>query len=261
VYSGGSFGRRANGSADFTVAAVNVAKAIGRPVPVRVQFSREDDTGAGFYRPMMVHAVKVGLDAKGGISEWKHTIVGQSIIAGTPMESMMKEGIDPNSIEGVFQSPYALPMMAGELHSPSLPVKPLWWRSVGNTHTAYVMETLMDELAAAAGKDPLAFRLGLLKNSERAAGVLKLAAQKAGYGRAAKAGIAQGIAMHHSFETFVAQVQPRRVVVEHHSSVTRIRDVYLRHVTPQIGPRVQGSEERRGELHAIGRHRRGTGLG
>jgi len=206
VYSGGSFGRRANGSADFTVAAVNVAKAIGRPVPVRVQFSREDDTGAGFYRPMMVHAVKVGLDAKGGISEWKHTIVGQSIIAGTPMESMMKEGIDPNSIEGVFESPYELPMMVGELHSPSLPVKPLWWRSVGNTHTAYVMETLMDELAAAAGRDPLAFRLGLLKNSERAAGVLKLAAQKAGWGRPAKAGIAQGIAMHHSFETFVAQV-------------------------------------------------------
>ena len=206
VYSGGSFGRRANGSADFTIAAVNVAKAIGRPVPVRVQFSREDDTGAGFYRPMMVHAVKVGLDAKGGISEWKHTIVGQSIVADTPMQDMLKGGIDPNSIEGVADTPYALPMMVGELHTQRLAVKPLWWRSVGNSHTAYVMETLMDELAAAAGQDPLAFRLGLLKNNERAAGVLKLVAQKAGWGRPAKAGIAQGIAMHHSFETFVAQV-------------------------------------------------------
>ena len=206
VYSGGSFGRRANGSSDFTVAAVNVAKAIGRPVPVRVQFSREDDTGAGFYRPMMVHAVKVGLDAKGGIAEWKHTIVGQSILAGTPMESMIKDGIDSTSVEGVAESPYALPMMAGELHTQSLPAKPLWWRSVGHTHTAYVMETLMDELAAAAGKDPLAFRLALLKNSERAAGVLRLAASKAGWGRPARAGLAQGIAMHHSFESFVAQV-------------------------------------------------------
>lgn len=206
VYSGGSFGRRANGSSDFTVAAVNVARAIGRPVPVRLQFSREDDTAAGFYRPMMVHAVKVGLDAKGGISEWKHSIVGQSIMAGTAMEAMVKDGIDPTSVEGVAESPYALPMMIGELHTQALAVKPLWWRSVGNTHTAYVMETLMDELAAAANQDPLTFRLGLLKNSERAAGVLKLAAQKAGWGRPVKAGLAQGIAMHHSFESFVAQV-------------------------------------------------------
>ena len=206
VYSGGSFGRRANGWSDFTVAAVNVAKAIGRPVPVRVQFSREDDTGAGLYRPMMVHAVKVGLDAKGRISEWKHSIVGQSIMAGTPMEAMIKDGIDATSVEGVAESPYELPMMVGELHTMALPARALWWRSVGNTHTAYVMETLMDELAAAAGQDPLAFRLSLLTRNERAAGVLKLAAQKAGWGRATKRGIAQGIAMHHSFETFVAQV-------------------------------------------------------
>ena len=206
VYSGGSFGRRANGWSDFTVAAVNVAKAIGRPVPVRVQFTREDDTGAGFYRPMMVHAVKVGLDAKGGISEWKHAIVGQSIMAGTPMEAMVKDGIDETSIEGVAKSPYALPMMVGELHTQALAVRPLWWRSVGNTHTAYVMETLMDELAAAAGQDPLDFRLALLKNDERAAGVLKLAAQKAAWGRPTRSGVAQGIAMHHSFESYVAQV-------------------------------------------------------
>jgi isoquinoline 1-oxidoreductase beta subunit len=206
VYSGGSFGRRANGWSDFTVAAVNVARAIGRPVPVRVQFTREDDTGAGFYRPMMTHAVKVGLDAKGGITEWKHTIVGQSIMAGTPMEGMIKDGIDETSVEGVAKSPYALPMMAGDLHTQALAVKPLWWRSVGNTHTAYVMETLMDELAVTAGQDPLAFRLALLKNNERAAGVLKLAAEKAGWGRPTRAGVALGIAMHHSFESYVAQV-------------------------------------------------------
>jgi len=206
LVSGGSFGRRANVWSDFTVAAVNVAKAIGGRAPVRLQFSREDDTGAGLYRPMYVHAVKVGLDAKGGIAGWQHRIVGQSIMAGGPMAAMMKDGIDPTSVEGVAPTPYALPMMAGDLHSPALAVKPLWWRSVGNTHTAYVMETMMDELAAAAGKDPLAFRLALLDKSERAAGVLRLAAAKAGWGKPQKAGVAQGLAMHESFDSFVAQV-------------------------------------------------------
>ena len=206
TYSGGSFGRRANAWSDFTVAAVNVAKAIGGRAPVRVQYTREDDTGAGLYRPMYVHAVKVGLDARGGIAAWKHDIVGQSIMAGTPMEAMVKDGIDPTSVEGVAVSPYALPMMAGDLHTQALAPRPLWWRSVGNTHTAYVMETMMDELAVAAGKDPLAFRLALLTKSERAAGVLKLAAEKAGWGKPARAGVAQGIAMHYSFKTYVAQV-------------------------------------------------------
>jgi isoquinoline 1-oxidoreductase beta subunit len=206
VYSGGSFGRRANAWSDFTVAAVNVAKAINGRAPVRLQFTREDDTGAGLYRPMYVHAVRVGLDAQGGIASWQHDIVGQSIVAGTPMEAMAKDGIDPTSVEGVAESPYALPMMAGDLHTQALAVRPLWWRSVGNTHTAYVMETMMDELAAAAGKDPLAFRLALLDKSERAAGVLKLAAEKAGWGRPRRAGVALGLAMHHSFKSYVAQV-------------------------------------------------------
>jgi isoquinoline 1-oxidoreductase beta subunit len=206
LVSGGSFGRRANVWSDFTVAAVNVAKAIGGRAPVRLQFSREDDMGAGLYRPMYVHAVKAGLDAQGGIALWQHTIVGQSIVAGGPMAMMIKEGIDPTSVEGVDKTIYDLPMLAGSLHSPALAVRPLWWRSVGSTHTAYVMETMMDELAAAAGRDPLAFRLALLGKSPRAAGVLKLAADKAGWGRPGRAGVAQGIAVHESFDSFIAQV-------------------------------------------------------
>jgi isoquinoline 1-oxidoreductase beta subunit len=149
LVSGGSFGRRANVFSDFTVAAVNVAKAIGGRAPVRVQFSREDDTAAGLYRPMYVHVVKAGIDAQGRIAAWDHTIVGQSIVAGGPMAMMIKDGIDPTSVEGVAESVYDLPMMAGTLHSPALAVRPLWWRSVGNTHTAYVMETMIDELATA----------------------------------------------------------------------------------------------------------------
>jgi isoquinoline 1-oxidoreductase beta subunit len=206
LVSGGSFGRRANVWSDFTVAAVNVAKAIGGRAPVRLQYTREDDTGAGLYRPMYVHAVKAGLDARGGIASWDHSIVGQSIMAGGPMAMMIKDGVDPTSVEGVAPTSYELPMLQGRLHSPVLAVKPLWWRSVGNTHTAYVMETMIDELALAAGKDPLAFRLQLLGKNERAAGVLELAAQKAGWGKPVRAGVAQGIAVHESFGSVVAQV-------------------------------------------------------
>jgi isoquinoline 1-oxidoreductase beta subunit len=206
LVSGGSFGRRANVESDFTVAAVNVAKAIGGHAPVRLQFTREDDTGGGLYRPMYVHAVKAALDAQGKVATWQHTIVGQSIMAGGPMATMIKDGIDPTSVEGVDKSVYDLPMLNGTLHSPMLAVRPLWWRSVGNTHTAYVMETMIDELAVAAGRDPLAFRLALLGKSPRAAGVLKLAADKAGWGKPRRAGVAQGIAVHKSFDTFVAQV-------------------------------------------------------
>ena len=155
---------------------------------------------------MYVHSVKASVDGAGRIADWKHVIVGQSIVAGTPMEMMMKDGIDPTSVEGVAESAYALPMLQGELHSPALAVRPLWWRSVGSTHTAFVMETMMDELAAAAGKDPLAFRLAVLDRSPRAAGVLRLAAEKAGWGKPTRRGVAQGLAVHESFKSFVAQV-------------------------------------------------------
>jgi isoquinoline 1-oxidoreductase beta subunit len=122
------------------------------------------------------------------------------------MAMMIKDGIDSTSVEGVDKTIYDLPMLNGSLHSPTLPVRALWWRSVGNTHTAYVMETMIDELAAAAGEDPLAFRLALLGKSPRAAAVLKLAAGKAGWGKPRRAGVAQGIAVHESFDSFVAQV-------------------------------------------------------
>jgi isoquinoline 1-oxidoreductase beta subunit len=206
LISGGSFGRRANAWSDFTVASVNVAKAIGGRAPVRLQFTREDDTSGGLYRPMYVHSVKVGIDAKGRVTSWDHVIVGQSIVAGTALAGMIKDGVDPTSVEGVSPTSYDLPMLAGTLHSPSLAVRPLWWRSVGNTHTAYVMETMMDELATAAGQDPVAYRLALLQKNERATRVLKLAAEKAGWGARQPAGIAQGVALHESFGSCVAQV-------------------------------------------------------
>ena len=207
LISGGSFGRRANFVSDSTVAAVNIAVAIKGRAPVRLQFSREDDTGAGMYRPMYVHAVKAGLDATGKLAGWQHTIVGQSIFAGTVLGSfVIKDGIDAMSVEGVFPSQYAIPQMMGDLHSTDLPIPPLWWRSVGNSHSAFVMETMIDELAAAAGEDAVAFRLALLGNNRRVAGVLKLVAEKAGWGKPREPGIEQGIAVHQCFGTSVAQV-------------------------------------------------------
>ena len=206
LISGGSFGRRANAWSDFTVAAVNVAVAIHGRAPVRLQYTREDDMSAGLYRPMAVHSVQVGLADTGRIASWKHGVAAQSIVAGTAMAMMIKDGVDPTSVEGVSPSSYELPMLDGQLHSPTLAVRPLWWRSVGNTHTAYVMETMMDKLAQAAGQDPLAFRLALLEKNPRATGVLKLVAEKSGWGKAMPAGSAQGIAVHECFGTNVAQV-------------------------------------------------------
>jgi isoquinoline 1-oxidoreductase beta subunit len=121
---------------------------------------------------------------------------------------MVKDGIDPTSTEGVDDSAYVLdvPHHLVELHSPRLPVTTLWWRSVGHTHTAYVMETMMDELAAAAGRDPVDYRLALLKDKPRQTAVLQLAAQQAGWGSPLPAGHARGVAVHESFQTCVAEV-------------------------------------------------------
>lgn len=135
-------------------------------------------------------------------------VVGQSILAGTPFEQMMvKGGIDATSIEGTSDSPYikAIPHRV-DLHSPRTGIPVLWWRSVGHSHTAFVMESLIDELARAAGKDPVAYRRILLKDHPRHLGVLNLAAEKSGWGRALPAGRARGVAVHESFGSFVAQV-------------------------------------------------------
>jgi isoquinoline 1-oxidoreductase beta subunit len=207
LYAGGSFGRRANPKCDYVLEAVAIAKAIGGRAPVKLVWSREDDTRAGFYRPLYVHALQAGLDAAGNIVAWKHTIVGQSILAGTAFESqMVKDGVDVTSVEGAANLPYAIPNLAVELHSPKIGVPVQWWRSVGSTHTAFATECFLDEIARAAGKDPFELRRGLLGKHARHKGVLELAAQKAGWGKPLAAGRARGIAVHESFNTYVAQV-------------------------------------------------------
>ena len=205
--TGGGFGRRAVADCDVFVEATEIAKALDFRVPLKLQWPREADMTGGRYRPLLVHRVRVGLDADGGISGWQHHIVGQSIMAGTPFEAMMmKDGIDPTSVEGVADTPYALTDIDVHATHPPSPVPVLWWRSVGHTHTAYVMQTMLDEIATATGKDPVALRLSLLPDNARERAVLSLAAEKAGWSQPVAAGRFRGVAVHQSFGSYVATV-------------------------------------------------------
>jgi len=210
--TGGGFGRRGVGDGDIVNEAVSVAKAIGFKAPVKVQWTRENDMQGGRYRPAYVHRMKAGVDKDGTIAAWEHHIVGQSIVAGTPFQGMIQDGVDPTSVEGAANLPYALSNMDVGLTTMEVGIPVLWWRSVGSTHTAYSTETFLDEVAAAAGRDPLALRLELLKDHPRHAGVLKLAAEKAGWGKPVAAGRALGLAVHESFASYVAQVAEVSIV-------------------------------------------------
>ena len=228
LYAGGSFGRRANKDSDYLLEAAGIAKAIGGRAPVKLVWLREDDTKAGYYRPAFHHALEAALDAQGRLTGWRHRLVGQSILAGSPFDAMVKNGIDAVSVEGAVNLPYAIPNLLVDLHTPKdIGVPVLWWRSVGSTHTAYSTETLLDEVAVAAGQDPVAYRLGLLAKHPRHAGVLKLAAERAGWGTPLAAGAAgdrrgRGIAVHEAFDTFVAQVAEATVKPDGSVKVDRI---------------------------------------
>ncbi|MGE8334630.1 xanthine dehydrogenase family protein molybdopterin-binding subunit [Pseudomonas laurylsulfatiphila] len=206
-FLGGGFGRRANPTSDFVSEAVHVAKAAG--MPVKTVWAREDDIRGGYYRSAFLHHARIGLGADGLPLAWKHVMVGQSIMAGTSLEaSMVKDGIDKTSVEGVADSPYigGLANHQIELHSPQTGISVLWLRSVGHSHTAFVMESLIDELATAAGKDPVEYRRTLLKDHPRHLGVLNLAVEKANWTAPLPDGHALGVAVHESFGSYVAQV-------------------------------------------------------
>jgi len=205
--TGGGFGRRASVDSDVIVEAVATAKAIGWKAPVKIQWTREDDMRAGRYRPAFMHKMRAALDGSGNLLALRDTLVGQSISRGTVMEgALVKNGVDLLSVEGMANQPYAIPNVRVELTTMSSPVPVLWWRAVGSTHTAYALEAFMDEIAHAAGKDPVEFRLALLKDKPRHAAVLRLAAEKAGWGAPAPAGRFRGVAVAESFRSYVAQV-------------------------------------------------------
>lgn len=215
--AGGGFGRRATPTGEFVREAAGVAKALvaaGQRAPVKVVWSREDDMKAGYYRPTALHRAQIGFDAAGNILAWEHRIVSQSILAGSPFEPfMVQKGVDMTTTEGMRDA-YAVPMRLS-VHHPRQNVPVLWWRSVGSTHTAYVMETLIDELALATQQDPVAYRMKLMGSDPRAArhrAALQLAVDKSGYGRKSlPAGTAFGVAVHESFESVVAFVVEARI--------------------------------------------------
>jgi len=208
--AGGAFGRRGVPSSDYVVEACTVVKfaqAANLKAPIRTLWSREDDTKAGYYRPMHLHKASIGFDREGRVLAWDHVIVAQSIASGTGLEpAFVKDGIDNSAVEGM-KEPYDVPMRL-TVHHPTLNVPVLFWRSVGSTHTAFVMESLIDEIARATKQDPVAYRLKLFgdKNPRHRA-ALQLAVEKSGYGKKQlSAGRAWGVAVHESFKSVVAYV-------------------------------------------------------
>jgi len=172
---------------------------------VKLVWTREDDMTGGYYRPMVHHAVSVTLDADGYPAHWRHRIVTQSIMKDSPIKA---KGVDQTAVEGVQGSPYlkATPVVDAQVILPDSPVPVLWWRSVGATHNAFVMEHTIDQLAKIAGKDPVDYRRALYKKAgaERHLAVLDLALQKAGVNPAA--GYTRGLAVHECFGSVVAQI-------------------------------------------------------
>jgi isoquinoline 1-oxidoreductase subunit beta len=210
--AGGGFGRRATPGGEWVREACAVAKGLaerGQRAPVKVVWSREDDMRSGYYRPFTVHRAEIGFDAAGKVLAWEHRVVSQSILAGSPFEAfMVKQGVDVTTTEGL-REPYGVPMNVS-VHHPQVNVPVLWWRAVGSTHTAYVMETLIDEIAVATKQDPVAYRMALMGTEAKTArhrAALQLAVDASGYARRRPlAGTAWGVALHESFESVVAYV-------------------------------------------------------
>ncbi len=166
LYAGGSFGRRANPYSDYIVEAVSIAKASGADgTPIKLQWTREDDIHGGLYRPMFYHKIEATLSDKKELTAWRQVIVGQSIMSGTMLEFMVKDGIDPTSVEGAANLAYAIPNVSVELATTKTGVPILWWRVVGSSHTTFAVEAFIDEVAHAAGEDPYTFRRRLARAS------------------------------------------------------------------------------------------------
>jgi isoquinoline 1-oxidoreductase beta subunit len=206
IYAGGSFGRRGNFSNDYHLEAAAIAKAAGLTVPMKLVRTREDDMRAGFYRPMYVHKLEAGLDANNRIIAWRHRVVGQSVVAGTMLAMMIRDGIDPTSVEGAANLPYDIPNVGVELHTVETPVPVQFWRSVGSSHTAYAVESFLDDIARTIKVDPVKLRRGLLAKHPRHLKVLDTVVAQSGWDKPAAAGRHRGIALHESFGSIVAQV-------------------------------------------------------
>lgn len=198
---GGGFGRR--GETEVVTEAVTLSKALKRPV--KVVWTRGDEFAHDVFRPASVCRIRGGLDGDGNLVAWSHRLVASSIMSRL-WPSAVQNGLDPTSVEGVEGMPYSVPNFRIEYAIPDLPIPVGWLRSVGHSYNCFTVESFMDELAHAAGKDPVEFRLGLMEKGSRPHRTLSLLAEKAGWGGPVPAGRGRGVAVTECFGSSVAQM-------------------------------------------------------
>jgi isoquinoline 1-oxidoreductase beta subunit len=199
---GGGFGRRLE--SDGVERAVEIAKQVRGPI--KVVWTREEDIQHDMYRPYWLDRISAGLDDKGMPVAWTNRFAGSSVIARW-LPPGFKNGLDPDSTEGAIDLAYALPNVHVEyvrVEPPGIPTA--FWRSVGPSHNVFVTESFMDELAATAKQDPVAYRRALLNKTPRAKAVLDLAAEKAGWGQRLRQGFGRGVSLQSVFGSYLAQV-------------------------------------------------------
>jgi len=239
LYGGGSFGRRGGDASQ----AVEIAKAIGGRAPVKLLWTREEDIRVDAYRPMYLHRLTAGLDEQGNLIAWQHRIVGQSVLGDDP--GFIIDGIDITSVAGASNIPYDIPNIIVDLHTTRSGIPVDQWRSVGDSHTAFSVETFLDDVAHAVGKDPYQFRLELLSKDPRNKAILQLtapapmgqslfakfprdrqvmqlAAEKAGWGTPLAPGRGRGLAVHYSFHASLAYVAEVTVSADGSVKVDRV---------------------------------------
>ncbi|WP_137171542.1 molybdopterin cofactor-binding domain-containing protein [Massilia sp. HP4] len=200
-YLGGGFGRRLE--TDMVTRAVQIARHVKGPV--KVTWSREEDTRHDIYRGGFYDKIAARVDAEGMPQAWTHRITGPSTVKRF-FPAGYVNGFDEEVVEGAMHPPYAFPSMLVEYVNHEPPVPTGFWRGVGPAHNIFVVESFIDELAAAAGKDPVAYRSALLKDNPRALAVLRLAADKAGWGKPLPKGQGRGVSLQHVFGTYMALV-------------------------------------------------------
>ena len=238
VYGGGDFGRVGN-----VPEAVEIAKTIGGRAPVKLLWTREQDIQTGAFRPMYLHRLTAGLDEQAHLIAWQHRIVGQSVLGGDP--SWLVDGVDITSVAGASNIPYDIPNILVDLHTPTSGIPVTTWRSVGDSHTAFSVETFLDDVAHAVGKDPFQFRLELLSKDPHSKAILQLtapapmrpslfakfprdrqvmqlAAEKAGWGKPLPPGRGRGLAVHYSFHASLAYVAEVTVASDGSIKVDRV---------------------------------------
>jgi len=221
MLAGGGFGRRSSLDFDISSTAAQVAKVVKQPV--KVIWTRDQDIRGGHYRPASYCRLSATLDRAGKLTSWTDRIAVQSIGTGTPMAPFLViNGIDTLSTEGAQDLPYAVPNLRVDLHTPRYQVPVLWMRSVGHSFNAFAVECFLDEVAAAAGKEPYAMRRELLKGKPRHLGVLDAVAKLARWQTKPAAGVHRGIAVHESYGSYVANVVEASVTADKRLTIHRV---------------------------------------